>query len=69
MNHPSNAEALIGAFFVASALFFLWALTEYGRNNPGCTEDQAYVAYEDHNPNHGLSWHCVSLDELRSTTP
>ena len=62
-------DAILLLILVGS-LAALWGVGySYGRSHPGCTEDQAYVAYEDHNPDHGLSWHCVSLDELRSTTP
>lgn len=31
---------------------------------PPCFEDEAYIVVRDPNPDHGLTWHCVSREHL-----
>ena len=51
----------------AYALLCLLAGMELGeRRFTPCAEDQAYVVAVDRNPDHGLTWVCRGLDELRA---
>lgn len=58
------AVALIGATVAVAAFFGVVTA------GPPCEEDQAYVVREDRDPAHGLTWHCVALDDLiQAATP
>lgn len=45
---------------------FLLIMTGYNMATPPCEEDEAYVVMEDADPNHGLRWGCITLDELHA---
>jgi hypothetical protein len=43
-----------------------WTVDNYRQaSDPGCHEDEAAVVAHDPDPSHGLTWICVSLEELR----
>lgn len=60
----TNIGLAVLCFWTAFVGWFGYA---QGQQHPGCLEDEAYVVYEDHNPAHGLSWHCVGRDTLKET--
>ena len=47
----------------------LWIGTWFGETRHPCAEDQAYVVAIDRNPDHGLTWVCRNLDELKGRQP